>query len=53
MRQFLLKTGIAGDYIARRWGVYEWGWETAAPGGLVGIGVPGLAELWCGQTYKG
>ena len=48
MRRFLLDTGIAGDYIARRRGVYERAREAVARGDRVGIGVPVLAELWYG-----
>jgi tRNA(fMet)-specific endonuclease VapC len=48
MRRFLLDTGIAGDYIARRRGVYERAREAVARGDRVGIGMPVLAELWYG-----
>jgi len=48
MRRFLLDTGIAGDYVARRRGVYERAREAVARGDRVGIGVPVLAELWYG-----
>ncbi len=48
MRRFLLDTGIAGDYVARRRGVYERAREAVARGDRLGIGVPVLAELWYG-----
>jgi hypothetical protein len=40
MRRFLLDTGIAGDYIHRRQGVYQRAREAVARGHRVGIGVP-------------
>ena len=45
MRRYLLDTGIAGDYIDRRRGVYERAQEEVAKGNRIGIGVPVLAEL--------
>jgi tRNA(fMet)-specific endonuclease VapC len=48
VRRFLLDTGIAGDYSARRRGVYERAREAVARGDRVGIGMPVLAELWYG-----
>lgn len=45
MRRFLLDTGIAGDFINRRRGVYERAREEAARGHRIGIGLPVLAEL--------
>ncbi len=48
MRRFLLDTGIAGDYVARRRGVYERAREAVARGDRVGIGMPVRAELWYG-----
>ncbi len=48
MRRFLLDTGIAGDYVARRRGVYERARQAVARGDRLGIGVPVLAELWYG-----
>lgn len=48
MRRFLLDTGIAGDYISRRRGVYERSREAVSRGDRVGIGLPVLAELWFG-----
>lgn len=48
MTRFLLDTGIAGDYIGRRRGVYERAREAVLRGDRVGIGLPVLAELWYG-----
>ncbi len=45
MRRFLLDTGIAGDFIDRRRGVYERAQHEVARGNRVGIGIPVLAEL--------
>lgn len=45
MRRFLLDTGIAGDFIDRRRGVYEHARDVVALGNRVGIGIPVLAEL--------
>ena len=45
MRRFLLDTGIAGDFIDRRRGVFEHARQEAVRGNQVGIGVPVLAEL--------
>jgi tRNA(fMet)-specific endonuclease VapC len=48
MRRYLLDTGIAGDYINRRHGVYERAREEVTRGNRIGIGVPVLAELYYG-----
>jgi tRNA(fMet)-specific endonuclease VapC len=45
MRRFLLDTGIAGDFINRRRGVYEPARHEVTRGNRVGIGIPVLAEL--------
>jgi tRNA(fMet)-specific endonuclease VapC len=45
MRRFLLDTGMAGDFIDRRRGVYEHARHEAARGNRLGIGIPVLAEL--------
>jgi len=45
MRRFLLDTGIAGDYINKRRGVYQRARQEIARGNMVGIGLPVLAEL--------
>ena len=45
MTRFLLDTGIAGDFIDRRRGVYERAREETAQGNRIGIGIPVLAEL--------
>jgi len=52
MKRCLLDTGIAGDYIHRRRGVYERAREEAARGNRIGICVPVLAELWYGIEYS-
>ena len=48
MKRFLLDTGIAGDYIGHRRGVFERAREEVARGNHVGMCVPVLAELWFG-----
>ncbi|MBV8268588.1 MAG: type II toxin-antitoxin system VapC family toxin [Planctomycetaceae bacterium] len=45
MRRFLLDTGLAGDFIDRRRGVFEHARHEVARGNRVGIGMPVLAEL--------
>jgi tRNA(fMet)-specific endonuclease VapC len=45
MRRFLLDTGIAGDFVDRRRGVYEHARQEVAQGNRIGIGIPVLAEL--------
>ena len=45
MRRFLLDTGIAGDFIDRRRGVFEQARHQVTRGNRVGIGIPVLAEL--------
>jgi len=45
MRRFLLDTGIAGDYIDHRRGVFEQARDEVVRGNRVGIGIPVLAEL--------
>jgi tRNA(fMet)-specific endonuclease VapC len=45
MRRFLPDTGIAGDFINRRRGIYERARHEVAQGNRVGIGIPVLAEL--------
>lgn len=45
MRRFLLDSGIAGDLINRRHGVFERARQEVAQGNRIGIGVPVLAEL--------
>jgi tRNA(fMet)-specific endonuclease VapC len=45
MRRFLLDTGIAGDFINRRRGVFERARDEVRRGNPVGIGMPVLAEL--------
>lgn len=48
MTRFLLDTGIASDYINRRWGVFERARQAVANGDRIGIGTPILGELWAG-----
>ena len=48
MTRFLLDTGIAGDYVHRRRGVYERARAAINAGHRIGIGLPVLAELWFG-----
>lgn len=45
MTRFLLDSGIAGDLINRRHGVFERARQEVAKGNRIGIGVPVLAEL--------
>ena len=45
MIRFLLDSGIAGDLINRRHGVFERARQEVAKGNRIGIGVPVLAEL--------
>jgi len=45
MRRFLLDTGIAGDFVNRRRGVFELARDEVNRGNRVGIGIPVLAEL--------
>jgi tRNA(fMet)-specific endonuclease VapC len=49
MKKFLLDTGIAGDSIDHRLGVFERAREEVARGNRVGIGRPVLGELWFGS----
>lgn len=51
-RRYLLDTGIAGDYVARRNGVYDRAKDTARRGGTVGIASPVLGELLFGAEYS-
>jgi tRNA(fMet)-specific endonuclease VapC len=48
VRRYLFDTGIAGDYINRRHGVWERAREEVARGNRIGIGIPVLAELYFG-----
>jgi tRNA(fMet)-specific endonuclease VapC len=52
MRRYLLDTGMAGDFINRRRGVYERGQQEVASGNRIGIGIPVLAELVYGIEYS-
>lgn len=45
MKRYLLDTGIAGDYLNKRHGVFEQARARRAKGHVVGIGIPVLAEL--------
>jgi tRNA(fMet)-specific endonuclease VapC len=46
--RFLLDSGIAGDFMNRRNGVYERARDEGRRGNVVGVGVPILAELFYG-----
>jgi tRNA(fMet)-specific endonuclease VapC len=48
MKRYLLDTGAAGDYLARRNRVYARAKEEVARGNRVGICVPVLGELYYG-----
>jgi tRNA(fMet)-specific endonuclease VapC len=48
MSRYLLDTGIAGDYINRRNGVFKRARKAVAGGHQIGIGTPVLGELWYG-----
>ena len=52
MRRYLLDTGIAGDCIDHRRGVYERMRVEVAQGNRVGIGIPVLAELVYGIEHS-
>jgi tRNA(fMet)-specific endonuclease VapC len=52
MRRYLLDTGIAGDFINRRHGVYERARQAVADGHRIGIGIPVLAELYYGIEFS-
>ena len=45
MTRFLLDTGIASDFINRRYGVFERARAEVARGNCIGIGVPVLAGI--------
>jgi tRNA(fMet)-specific endonuclease VapC len=48
MRKFLLDTGVASDYIHRRFGIYEKVRAVVHTGASVGVCVPVVGELWTG-----
>jgi tRNA(fMet)-specific endonuclease VapC len=48
MKRLMLDTGIAGDYIFRRRGIYERVREAASRGLKVGIAMPAIGELFSG-----
>jgi tRNA(fMet)-specific endonuclease VapC len=52
MRRYLLDTGIAGDFINRRAGVYDRARQAVADGHRIGIGMPVLAELHYGVEFS-
>ena len=52
MTRYLLDTGIAGDFVNRRRGVYERARRAVADGHRIGIGLPVLAELHYGVEYS-
>lgn len=45
MRRCLLDTGIASDYVNKRYGVFDRAKAETAKGNPIGIGMPVLAEL--------
>ncbi len=49
MRRFLLDTGIAGDYIDRRRGVFEKARDEVSRGNRVGIGIEAANEGHSGE----
>jgi len=51
--RYVLDTGIAGDYVARRRGVYDRARQEVARGNVIGVAVPGLAELLYGIEWSG
>ena len=52
MRRFLLDTGVAGDFINRRRGIFERGQLDVTRGNPVGIGIPVLAEFVYGRNHE-
>lgn len=52
MIRFLLDTGIAGDFVNRRRGVYERAREELQRGNRIGICTPVLGELWFGAELS-
>ncbi len=52
MSRFSLDTGIAGDYIFRRHGVFERARREASRGNKIGITIPVLAELHYGIEFS-
>lgn len=52
MSRFLLDTGIASDYINRRYGVFDRARSEVAKGNSIGIGLPVLAELAAGIEHS-
>ncbi len=52
MTRYLLDTGVAGDFINRRRGVYDRARAETAGGNRVGIAMPVLAELAYGVEWR-
>lgn len=52
MTRYLLDTGIAGNYINRRHGVFDRAQEEVARGNRIGLGMPVLAELYYGIEFS-
>src|SRR4051794_7583139 len=52
MRRYLLDTGIAGDFVHHRRGVYERARQEVQRGNRIGICPPVLGELWDGVEYS-
>ena len=52
MKRYLLDTGIAGDFIDRRRGVYDRARAELAKGNRIGVAMPVLAELVYGIEWS-
>jgi tRNA(fMet)-specific endonuclease VapC len=52
MIRYLLDTGIAGDFIDHRHGIYDRARAEVASGNRVGVGIPVLAELAYGVEWS-
>lgn len=52
MRRYLFDTGIAGDYINRRHGVFGRARQEVARGSSIGICTPVLGELYYGVEFS-
>ncbi|MCE9531679.1 MAG: type II toxin-antitoxin system VapC family toxin [Planctomycetes bacterium] len=52
MKRYLLDTGIAGHYVAKRRGVFQRVCDEALRGNRIGICSPVLGELWDGVEYS-
>ena len=52
MKRYLLDTGIEADYLNRRGGVYTRARQAFSEGARLGLGAPGLGELWDGVYFS-